>query len=716
MRTRQKSFWIPLVGSLSLLLLVVLAILAASSTLSFAETVPRSPAAVEGTDSWTWRGPSHDTASGLAPHGKKIVIDPANPAIVYVATNQGVYRSANGGVTWEPRNEGLGGYGDLVVSDLELDPSNSQRLIIGTWGYGLLESTDAGLHWSRLTDPLASPDMPASASLDSEPPPVRVGGADISKPVDLPELLKKSLPSDLMLSQPGTGAGDQGEVPRALPNPMPWTPVRRVAIHPTNPNQLFACIDNDYGLYVSNNGGSSWSHVSLGTGSARTYTFAPTNSLIRYASFGSWTTSGGFYRTTNGGASWDDVGTGYIAGTVTAVAIHPTNSNIVLAATSDDGLYRSTNGGDAWTQVSSALPDVDFYSVAFAPSDPTIAYAGGFNWVYRSDDTGASWANADASFPALYVQGLAIHPTSPSTVLVGANYVIWGGVYRRTVDGNPFVMSATGMTDTFVLDIEQDPNDADTLYAATWGGGAFRSEDGGLTWVATLPYAYVYTLEATQGPTGTILYAGTFYNTYGVLKSWDRGNNWKEISKYYSSDISFDIKSLDGGPDNLVAATGYGVEYSSDGGVTWNNSSGLDQGVVLKLAQSPLDPTRLLAATYGGGVWNSTSSGVGWAEASLGLGSQYVYDVAYAPWDLNTAYAATLGVYRTGNGGASWYPSGLTQHLRPGPGYPGGAGVRRLCRHPQPGGIHGAPANQLVVRPERGPGRASHPLHFRPGL
>jgi hypothetical protein len=34
--------------------------------------------------------------------------------------------------------------------------------------------------------------------------------------------------------------------------------------------------------------------------------------------------------------------------------------------------------------------------------------------------------------------------------------------------------------------------------------------------------------------------------------------------------------------------------------------------------------------------------------------------VAYAPWDLNTAYAATSGVYRTGNGGASWYPSGVS--------------------------------------------------------
>jgi photosystem II stability/assembly factor-like uncharacterized protein len=458
-----------------------------------------------------------------------------------------------------------------------------------------------------------------------------------------------------------TAAEEQVESPRALPDPLPWTAVRQVAINPSNPNQLFACIDNGHGLFVSYNGGASWSHVTLGTGSARTYTFAPSNSSIRYASFGTWSTSGGFYRTTNGGTNWVNVGSGYIAGTVIAVAIHPTNPNIVLAATSGDGLYRSTNGGDFWTKVSDPLDDDSFYSVAFAPNNPNVvAYAGGYLWVYRSGDGGATWANADASFPTLYVQGLAIHPGSSSTVLVGANYFPFGGVYKRTSDGNPFALTAIGMSDTFVLDIEQDPNDADVLYAATWGGGVFRSDDGGLNWNHRFGVPYVYSLEATQGPTGTILYAGTFYTDYGVLKSWDRGDHWKEVSWGYSSDISFDIKSLDGGPVRLVAATGYGVEYSNDGGETWVNASGLDEGVVLNIAQSPLDPNRLLAATYGGGVWNSTNGGPNWVETSAGLGSQYVYDVAYAPWDLNTAYAASLGVYRTGNGGGSWALSGVS--------------------------------------------------------
>ena len=669
--SNKRPFWIPLTGSIVLSLIVVLAILSTTSTSSLAEASIQEPANVEGIDSWTWRGPSHDTAAGLAPQVNDIVMEPGNPAIIYAATNQGVYRSTNTGNTWQPRNQGLGGYGGLVVTDLEIDPTNHQRLVAGTWGYGLAESTDGGLQWTRLTDPLASADLQSTAALDRAAPQVRVGDLSDSKPAALPDL-KNPHSSGMLAPQPQLGVEEQTASPRALPDQLPWTPVRDVAIHPTNPSQLFACIDlnSGGGLYVSNNSGDSWSPISLGTSHCRTYTFAPSSHLIRYASFGTWTTSGGFYRTISGGSSWDPVGGGYIDGTVTAVAIHPTDPDIVLAGTSEDGLYRSDDGGESWTHVSasSSLEDLDFYSVAFAPGNPTIAYAGGYYRVYRSGDSGATWAPVDTTFPrveGVYVGSLAIHPGDSSIVLLGAKFYIWGGVYKRTSEGSPFVLTASGMTDTFVLDIEQDPNDADVLYAATWGAGALRSDDGGLHWDAKLSYPYITCMEATQGPEGTVLYAGTFYSDFGVFKSWDRGNTWLWVSSGYSSDQSLDIKSLDGGDQNLVAATGWGVEYSTDGAETWIDATGLDEGLVLKIAQSPTNPNWLMAATFGGGVWSSTDGGSVWNETSSGLGIPYVYDVVFAPWDANTAYAASLGVYRTGSGGASWSLSGLSgTHVR----------------------------------------------------
>ncbi len=618
-----------------------------------------------GVNTWTKTGPMWDATNGLAPQVIQILIDPSSPNTVYAGTDQGVYRSTDGGETWEPRNGGLGGYGDLVVSGIVRHPTNPDILFIATWGYGLFKSTDAGRNWTRLTDPLASGTQAMAA-----PPPglpeVRAGGYSYSwgMPETPAAVPGKPLTPDspgILRFQPEERSVDLQGLPRALS----WTPVRRVAIHPTNANEIYACIDVGEGLYRSTNGGSTWSRVDLGppagviTASARTYVFAPSNNNIRYASFGSWSDSGGFYRTTDGGNSWTEVGGSTITRTVIAVAIHPTDPNIVLAGTSGGGLYRSTDGGNSWTLVSSGLGDNTFLSVAFAPSDPNIAYAGGYSWVYRSADGGATWTNADTSFPTFYVEGLAVHPTQPDTVLVGANFYPLGGVYKRTSSTAAFALKATGMDDTFVLRIEQDPNNSSVLYAATWGGGAFISTNGGNTWSLLGGVPYIYDIEATRGPTCTIIYAATFYSNWGVLKRYmDGASPWVEVSWGYRSDISFDIESLDGYSTSLLAATYDGVQYSTDGGQSWTTAGGLDSGVVLKLAVSPTSSSNVLAATYGGGVWRSTDSGRTWSESSSGIpaagdGNTYVYDVAFAP-NGTTAYAAAYGVYRSTNTGQSW--------------------------------------------------------------
>jgi len=118
------------------------------------------------------------------------------------------------------------------------------------------------------------------------------------------------------------------------------------------------------------------------------------------------------------------------------------------------------------------------------------------------------------------------------------------------------------------------------------------------------------------------------------------------------------IESLDGYSTNFLAATAWGVQYSTDGGQSWTTAGGLNDGVVLKLAVSPTAFSNVLAATYGGGVWRSTDYGRNWSESSSGIpaagdGRTYVYDVAFAP-NGTTAYAATYGVYKSTNGGQSW--------------------------------------------------------------
>ena len=634
-------------------ILVIFTLLTPSLNQKQAAAQSRSqPDGTSGLDSWTSRGPKIDIASGNAPSVMQILYDRANSNIVYAGTDQGVYRSADGGESWEAHNQGLGGYGDLVISGIAQDPLDAATLIIGTWGYGVFRSTNSGDTWTRLTDPLATVQEQASTGDTPEQPLVRAGGPS---PVILPDPLpvdpqKPGL--DGYLPTQNLVPPHRPASPDGLPNSLSWTPVRRVAINPADRNEYFACISNGYGLYHSTNAGATWSKISLGSGSGYAYVFSPSNSQVRYAAF-----SDGLYRTTNGGSSWNLVGSNSISATPFSIAIHPTDPNIVMVGTLGGGLYRTIDGGNIWAKVSGTLFDTSFYSVAFSPSSPNVVYAGGYTWVYMSADTGAGWSNADAVFPAYYIEGLAIHPSLPQTVLVGSNRFQYGGVYNRTSSSARFFLKATGMENTFVLDIKQDPRDATILYAATWGGGIFRSDDGGLTWSSKYGYPYIYSIEATQGLTDTILYAGTFYTDIGVIKSWDRGDTWHEVSYGYSSDISFDLQSINNNSNWLVAATYKGIQYTQDGGVTWYDSGGLTGGVVLSVCQFASGGP-LLAATYGGGLFYSYQ-GFSWYDTNVGMtgpNSNYTYKVACSPDKPGLAYAGSLGVYRTTDYGEHWQP------------------------------------------------------------
>lgn len=300
-----------------------------------------------------------------------------------------------------------------------------------------------------------------------------------------------------------------------------------------------------------------------------------------------------------------------------------------------------------------------------------MLYAGGYFSVYRSDDGGDHWYVADNIYDSYSTGAVAVHPTDPDIFYTGARRLVQNeaehtpsGFFKSVSgagDGN-LVLKNSGMEDTFVLDIAQDPLDPDILYAGTWGSGLFRSDNGGADWHQVnrnLANRYIYAVEATKDGANPVLYVGTFYSDSGVFKSLDRGETWSEVSagsELYPT--MFDVVTT-GSADTLAAATSRGAFWSNDGGATWSPSTGLvggEHGMVLGLAHLP-GTSKLLAATYGGGVWTSVDAGHSWTETSTGLGRQEIFDVIFSPTEFNTAYAATEGVYRSVDGG-DWSPVG----------------------------------------------------------
>ena len=152
----------------------------------------------------------------------------------------------------------------------------------------------------------------------------------------------------------------------------------------------------------------------------------------------------GLYRLAAGDDRWELLTRGLPeAPAIRAIAVHPENADTVYVGT-QHGPYRSTDRGDHWERLPIADHGLPVWSLAFAPGDPKMLYAGYENCeIFRSEDGGEHWQQlpvtvrfpevtvAPGSNPAKRVLELAVNPANPSE-LYGAIEV--GGVIR-SLDG-----------------------------------------------------------------------------------------------------------------------------------------------------------------------------------------------------------------------------------------------------------------------------------------
>lgn len=317
------------------------------------------------------------------------------------------------------------------------------------------------------------------------------------------------------------------------------------------------------GVYRSNDGGATWKNVGLkNSGSIGAIAIDPEDSkrvfVAAQGRLHDIDGDRGLYLTEDGGASWTQVlkGDTFTIGAID-VAINPENPDIVLATLWDkvraqDGriygkgskLYRSTNGGKTWTDEQEAplpisyddpgKPVTETYvgrmGVAFAPSNPDIAYlisstaGGNFNGYFRSTDAGKDWK--------------AIGPTTGGTLQqITGGFAWWFGrvwVDPRDEDhvfvagvqlaesknsGSDWSLNASVHADQH--DMEWDPFKKDRVYLAN-DGGFYRSDSNGSvggSWFRTpkLALTQMYSMDSSEQDVER-LNAGSQDNN--SLKSW----------------------------------------------------------------------------------------------------------------------------------------------------------------------------------------------------
>ncbi|MFH1679008.1 MAG: T9SS type A sorting domain-containing protein, partial [Candidatus Eisenbacteria bacterium] len=603
---------------------------------------------------WTERGPSNIGAR-LA----DLAIDPSDPNTIYAGmASGGVFRSSDGGATWEPI------FDDqpvLTIGAIALDPQNPDILYVGTgesaahsfswFGMGMFKSVDAGASWSHI-------------GLEES----RYIGRVVVDPIDTDRIWVAA--TGVLF---GTG-GERG-IYRSADAGGSWTRVLfvndstaavDVAIDPTKPDTVYAAMwervrgltyrrsgGPGSGIYRSHDGGDTWALLTNGLPNAGPnvgrigLSISASSPNVVYAIYDIVGEGARVYKTTNGGNSWTRTNDSAVSSIHSSfgwyfgqIRVDPSDPNRAFAL--GVPFYRTENGGSSWAEVGEDN-HVDHHALVFDPSNPDRIFEGNDGGIYVSTNEGDTWTK-------LYDQ-----PTN-QFYAIGIDHLHPERLYGGTQD-NGTLRTATGAEDDWehILGGDGfytivDPTNSNTIFAEYQYGNLYKSTDFGYSWDWALDG--VNSNDRRNWSTPVVLDPSNpermFYGTYRLWRSTNGASSWSSIS----TDLT-------------------------------NGSAGGNYGTITTIAVSPADGNVIYVGTDDSNVWVTTNGGGNWTKVSASLPNRWVTRVAADPVDPAVAYAAFSGlrwdeeishVYRTTDHGATWSDIG--------------------------GNLPEAPVNALVVDPD----------------
>lgn len=307
------------------------------------------------------------------------------------------------------------------------------------------------------------------------------------------------------------------------------------------------------------------------------------------------------------GIRWREVGP-YRGGrscTVTGVVGKP---NLYYFGTVGGGVWRTKDAGQSWENLTDNYFGGTIGAVAVAPSDPNVIYVGegeqtlrnnvSSGWgVWRSTDAGTSWKHIGLT-DSRHISRIRIHPKNADVVYVAAMGNLWKpnemrGIFRSTDGGTTWKKILYINSSTMAGDLVMDPNNPRILYAAMWNmkrngyrmdsGGPdsklWKSTDGGDTWENLsdkpgMPKGINGIIGVTVSPVNSSRVWSIIENTEapGIYRSDDAGSTWTRVNQdrallqraWYYCRIYADSQNED---KVFVMNVSYGV--SKDGGKTF---------------------------------------------------------------------------------------------------------------------------------------------------
>ncbi len=582
-----------------------------------------------------------------------IAVHPTQRHVWYVAVaSGGVWKTINAGTTWQPIFDGEGSYS---IGCIALDPQNPLTVWVGTgennsqrsvsYGDGVYRSVDGGTTWERMG--LAASEHIARIVID--PRDSRVVYVAAQGPL-------WAAGGDRGLYK----TTDGGKTWERVLHISDDTGVTDLLMDPRDPDVLLAASYQrrrhtwtlinggpESGLHRSTDGGKTWSAVTNGLPKEEMgrigLAASPANPDVVYALVEAAGKASGLYRSTDGGLNWEKRGD-YISGSpqyYQEIVPDPTDPDRLYSM--DTWMMVTEDGGKTFRKVGERWKHVDNHALWIDPADPDYLLAGCDGGVYESFDRGATW-DFKSNLPVTQFYKVGLDNDAPF-------YNLYGGTQDNATLGGPSrTTSGAGIMnqDWFVtvfgdgFKTQVDPTNPDIIYSQYQYGGLVRFDrasgemvdiqpqpgagEDGLRWNWSSPL-----IISPHAPTRL------YYGSHILYRSDDRGDTWRPVSGDLSRQIDRTRLKVMGRVPSVDAVA--------------RNDSTSFYGSLVSLAESPLVEGLLYAGTDDGLVQVTEDGGGAWRKVSRFPGvpeTSYVSDLEASLHDPDTVYV-TLDNHKQGD-------------------------------------------------------------------
>jgi len=578
-----------------------------------------------------------------------IAIHPDDPNLWYVAVGSGgVWKTRNAGTTWQPIFDDQASYS---IGCLTIDPSNPTVIWVGTgenvggrhvgYGDGVYRSLDGGASWENMG--LKKSEHISKIIVHPE-------NSDIIWVAAQGPLWSKGDERGLYKSTDG------GKKWKKVLGDAKWIGVTDILIDPRNPDRLYAATWQRHrnvaaymgggpgsGIHRSVDGGNTWEKLSNGLPGGNLakigMAISPQNPDVVYAAIELDRRTGGVYRSANRGGSWQKM-----SGTVSGGTGPHYYQELYASPHAFDRIYLadvrmqiSDDGGKTFRRMKEQSKHSDNHAMAFRENDPNYLLVGTDGGVYESYDLAETWHFFD-NLPVTQYYKVAVDDSKPF-------YNIYGGTQDNFSQGGPSrTLWANGIQNSdWLLTLGGDghqsatePGNPNIIYAESQQGFLSRIDltNGETISIQPQPEAGEdYERFNWDSPILVSPHKATrlYFASQRLWRSDNRGDSWTAIS----GDLTRD-------QDRIKLPI---MEQTWGWDAPWDYYAMSNYNSITSLAESPKMEGLIYVGTDDGLIQVTEDGGKNWRKMEVGSlpdvpKTAFVNDIKADLFDVNTVYIA----------------------------------------------------------------------------